>query len=293
MQGSQVLETAQATKGTLAQSAWSRFVDRVERGEIVDLAGQYVAKGTVVADHRLSRPSFDAATPAFAQHYRLSKGGEVVALAAPGKGITTNLIDPICNDCGPLGPPIPVFVSSEGVAPYSGADNPQGYIYDLKVVSTPVAHAGYTIVPADLNRGAGGGKTIYLTFTRDPSMVLYGQEKGLANSIGPVTYIDVKTIDPFIWIAPPKPPQFSYPIWNSGGVNQQYGLTELDLNAGTGGDYIYSYQQKQPYPQIPIEVGVVYGQSSSIQPPSGWDRNGVNLNKGAGGDYIYFCSKHR
>lgn len=40
------------------------------------------------------------------------------------------------------------------------------------------------------------------------------------------------------------------------------------------------------------EVGVIYGNSSSIQPPSPWVRVGSDLNKGAGGDYIYFCVKY-
>ena len=280
-----------AKKLSPAQLAWLQFVDDVERGVQVDPSGQYVAKKTIVTDHRLSRPTFDAATPAFAQHYMLQDNGKVIGVAKGGP--VANFIQP-CNPCGDGEGITTTFVSSEGKAPYSGTDNPQGYIYDLKVISTPVPRVGYTIVPADLNHGAGGGVTIYVTFTRNPSMVLYGQEKGMANSIGPVIGIDVKTIDPLIFIAEPNPPLFTYPIWNSGGTNQQYGLTQLDLNKGAGGDYIYSYQQKQSGGiPIPIEVGVVYGNSSNIQPPSGWTRNGVNLNKGAGGDYIFFCFKPR
>ncbi|MBB4600472.1 hypothetical protein HNQ93_000048 [Hymenobacter luteus] len=72
-----------------------------------------------------------------------------------------------------------------------------------------------------------------------------------------------------------------------------------DLNDGSGGRFIASYQSKDVRDGGPIEVGVIAGNSSSISPPMGWIKidnvngYGVDLNEGAGGDYIYFCIKRR
>lgn len=39
------------------------------------------------------------------------------------------------------------------------------------------------------------------------------------------------------------------------------------------------------------EITVIFGDSSGIQPPAGYEKYGVDLNQGAGGDYIYLCFK--
>jgi hypothetical protein len=74
-----------------------------------------------------------------------------------------------------------------------------------------------------------------------------------------------------------------------------FGFHQPDLNDGSAGKYIYAFQEKYegatPYPATVMEVGVIYGNSSSIVPPTGWRKIPGDLNEGAGGDYIYFVVK--
>lgn len=70
VQANQTLAAPNAVQAlTPVQAAWLRFVDRVERGEVVDPSGQYVAKATKLpmdaAGHRLTWPKHDAITPQF------------------------------------------------------------------------------------------------------------------------------------------------------------------------------------------------------------------------------------
>ncbi len=297
---------------TSVQAAWLRFVDRVERGEIIDPSGQYVAKGSNTSNigaegnTRVTRSKFDAATPEFARHYRLLANGEVTGVSDLGGSATEDDGGPtdICDGCEVPGqgiyiPPTPRFASSEGNALYSGPDNPNGYLYDIKVIASttnsastiPQPYDGYTRIPVDLNEGAGG-LYIYYVYTRNPSSVLHGPEVGLGriNSTGPVTAVQTKSRDHLI--QSPTTPSWTYgfyPIWAIGPQGNHY---ELDLNENAGGDYIYSYRTHVPN-ATPIEIGVVSGNSDQIRPPQGWERDGVDLNKGAGGSYVYLCYKYR
>jgi hypothetical protein len=294
-----------STKETV-KAAWAEFVRKVEGGKISDFTGQYVSKATkgVSADgKRVERTKNDAEK----WNIRLKK------TTVDNSNNKVVPIDPICYDpydtsCGgPIGGgggPAPVystFMSSENVAPYSGSDNLAGDIYDLKIVKggssnlTPLP--GYTIIPVDLNKGAGG-QYIYMTFTRNPSTVASsGRDDGRVTS-GPVRGIiaTANTVGAMFvsW------PYNATPIWAPGSV---WGTWEQpDLNDGAGGRFIASYQTKNEVDGGPIEVGVIAGNSSSIQPPSGWlklnnyyssSAGGCDLNERAGGDYIYFCIKRR
>jgi hypothetical protein len=289
---------------TSAQGAWLRYVERVERGEIIDPSGQYVAKGTMASvdasGHRIVRPKYDVATTAFNKHYRLGRNGKVIGVPATGNDGTTSLIDYPC-DCGELPPaPTTTFVSSEGRAPYSGADNADGYIYDLKIGhgSAQGDHDGipssYTVLYSDLNKGAGG-PFIYIGFTRVPSDASENPEAihHRPYAVGPVTEIGIvkkySYFDDYPAFGPPL-----YPVWVDTGTRDAF--AEYDLNEGVGGTYIRAYNSKQ-FGAISngqaIEVGVLSGNSSSIVPPSGWVKASTDLNENAGGDFIYFCIKAR
>lgn len=284
-----------------AQIAWLQFVEKVERGELVDPSGQYVAKGTQITGvsatgHRALRPKYDAATSAFAQHYTLHKTGKDVVVV-PSNSFTTPDNPPVpCEgpDCLTYGP-TSTFISSEGLSPYSGADNPGGYIYDLKVGRgyTQGDHDGipssYTVLCSDLNKGAGG-PFIYIGFTRVPGNVSQNPEiiyNDPYNS-GPVTLLGISKKynfnDNYSYFA-----GYSYPVWADTGM--RLGFKEYDLNQDVGGAYIHARLSKYTGWGTPIEIGVLSSNSSTAQPPIGWTRVSTDLNEGAGGDYIYFCAK--
>lgn len=94
---------------------------------------------------------------------------------------------------------------------------------------------------------------------------------------------------------------YFFDIWTPNQNPYNY-WTSIDLNAGAGGSYIYSFQSKTPFVrqqsggsvQSPafLNVGILSGNSSSIQPPTGWQKYPNDLNEGAGGDFIYFCYKY-
>lgn len=246
MAATQQLSTASVVSKNVVikQASWLRFINRVTRGEVVDPSGQYVAKGTTLAvdasDKRLARPKFDAAQPASAYFYRLDEAGEVVATpsAKAGKagkvvatssavaaGTANKFADP-CFDCGGGNPPeLTTFITSEGVVPYGGADNPNGYIWDLKIGhgSAQGDHYGipnsYTVLYSDLNKGAGGD-FIYIGFSRVPSDMSNNPEVRFNNpyAIGPVTrigivkkyyftdnYPTIASPDFSIWVDPGRP----------------------------------------------------------------------------------------
>lgn len=300
----QTLEVPPAASQSPAQAAWLRFVDRVERGEVVDPSGQYVAKGTRVAadasGHRATGPKFNAATPLLSPHYRLLADGSWVGVGV-ATGTETSVDGPIdfCEGCdtgtGQYYPPVTTtFISSEGVAPYSGSDNPNGYIYDLKIGygSSPGDHYGipnsYTVLYSDLNKGAGGDY-IYIGFNRAPSTVSENPEiiYGDPYAAGPVTVLSEIRKSSFFdrW---PSPGTYFYPGWVDTG--RRLGFEQHDLNEGAGGVYIRAYQSKYPGGN-PVEIGVLSGNSDTIQPPTGWTKASRDLNEGARGNYIYFCVK--
>ncbi|PTX22337.1 hypothetical protein C8N40_101160 [Pontibacter mucosus] len=217
--------------------------------------------------------------------------------------------DPLCpysTDCtgggGGTGipPSPPTFVSSESIGEGSYYYNSRNLIQDLKIIkgsSSSIGTSdlpGYYKIPVDLNKGAGG-KYIYLCFTRNP-------ERVVGSSSNPGAWVNDERIG---WKVPVrgivvKPqsigPANSWPnLWTPPiEMKDPLGFHCPDLNDGAGGKYIYAYQQKDSWDtSLPLvkEVGVLYGSSSSIQPPPGWVRIPQDLNEGAGGDYIYFCVK--
>jgi hypothetical protein len=189
----------------------------------------------------------------------------------------------------PPPPPAPLFRSSVGLG---GA----GAIRDLKIEkggsSSQTPLVGYTLIPLDLNKGAGG-TYIYLTFTRLETYVQEHIPAGCAIAPGPyVTAIradDYNAIDALGVKGKCLQPGYLPVVeatWSS--------LDEWkhpDLNDGAGGRYIFAWQEKGPYSPI-AEVGVIAGSSSSIACPAGWNRIDQDLNQGAGGDWIYFCYRY-
>ncbi len=254
-----------------------------------DKTGQYVSKDVQVTGYedgaeRPTRPKYDAA------------------------GIGSKYITP-CEECGPIGggttptTPTSTFVSSEGfgnsVYPNSYYYNPQNFIQDLKITKGSSSSVGtldgYYKINVDLNRGAGG-QYIYLQFTRDP-------QKVVGSNSNPGAWVNDVRIG---WMVPVRGivvesqnigPANDWPDLQTPPIEVKdiLGYHCPDLNDGSGGKYIYAYQKKDSWntglPYVK-EVGVIYGNSSAIQPPDGWERIPGDLNEGAGGDYIYFCVKY-
>ena len=330
-----------AQKDTTGTAAWLRFLARVEAGTVTDPLGQYVRKGTFVASDgqnaRPTRPKDDAT-----KRWLASLPGQ------PNSGTnTSNLMDDrleVPNDEGGGGVPYySHFSSTEMVQPYDtpptltgpGTDmkaantttshrptafytteNPNGYLYDLKIVKGPNPNRTgfndspyYHNIEIDLNEGAGG-EYIYVSFTRDPSKVQYqthsagcgyngsGGDETPRDANGnrvdlPVTYIDTEVRccnAPWNNCHGVFTPMYAplSPSLNSNGMKLP------DLNNGAGGSHIYSWLTRVPTSvNRPIELGVLAGNSVSITPPSGWIRVGSDLNNGAGGSYIFFCIKYR
>ncbi|MCB2378496.1 hypothetical protein LGH70_12925 [Hymenobacter sp. BT635] len=293
-------------------SMWTAFVQRVSEGVNSDPLGQYVAKSVQIPNEgtRPVRPKMNAEDRSWAS---------IQSLLAATRGPDVPYIQPIeptCDDysyCGGGGgggggtPTVySTFTSSEGQSMDGDpTDNPNNYIMDLELAKSSyasvAAQPGYFKLNADLNKGAGG-KYIYLCFSRkqvDP----HGY-RNLCGSIAcdklAVTKFHAEAWTQAISGADPGP-NYEH-IWNPTGTswpaNMQY--KQIDCNDGAGGKYIYCFLTKGPFPssssspvRTPIrEVGVISGNSSSIQPPSGWVRDNQDINDGAGGDYIYFCYKY-
>ena len=271
-----------------------------------DKTGQYVSKDVQVTGYedgreRPTRPKYDFGDYAAAQMAAYSAECVNCEFTLPP--------DEPCDGCGGgSGSGTTVvsdFIGSDeiggyGMYPYHFPDNINNYIQDLKVIkgsSSTIGTSdlpGYYKIPVDLNRGAGG-KYIYLCFTRDP-MKVKGSDSGLQSWVNDQMmgrYVPVKTI--------------YVRSYNVGGMNgwptncsppietkDAFGYHTPDLNDGARGKYIYAYQEKcDTYSSRPVrEVGVIYGNSSSIQPPAGWEKIPGDLNEGAGGDFIYFCVKY-
>jgi hypothetical protein len=321
-----------ATQAEL-KSAWDNFIQKVEKGEWKDAFGQYVSKSTYVksdGSERAVRPKKDASTRQFKRVTKQSDNGVVYSLMVP--------IDEPCDataiDCGGGGggggytPPSYTFISTDMVEPYNTANktsgsqkltgwdattNPQGYLYDIKIVKgtgagEPTFHgnSGYRNLSVDLNKGAGG-EYIYVSFTRNPASVEY-QTRGERDERewDYSTYPATQVHRPVTNVATqsnrlgkpseyyPNNGEFS-PMWAESAfppVNSDY-MKFPDLNDGAGGRYIFGFQSRKAYFGTPIELGVLASNSSTTPPPAGWTKVGNDLNEGAGGDYIYFCIKHR
>ncbi|WP_139252197.1 hypothetical protein [Hymenobacter psychrotolerans] len=269
--------------------AWASFLQQIEHGQAKDPLGQYVSKDTYLDfagnGPRPSRPKYNA----YSRQATVSDNGS----------IAFNYVTPCSVDGEPCtgggGSVPPTFISTEGMAPYSGPDNPNGYIYDLKLVAGPSPQpspTGYTLLNLDLNDQAGGA-SIHLTFTRNPSTVENGKEyyESKPFATGPVSDIKVMTG----CCSAPYPGLNYYDIWwyPSTGTNWGYNFWEtLDLNNGAWGSHIWSYQSKATG-RSAIEIGILSGDNDRIQPPSGWQKRPTDLNQGAGGKFIYFCVKSR
>lgn len=310
----QLLTSTEPSKASSqSQAAWLRFVERVERGEIVDPVGQYVAKGTPFAvdaeGRRILRPKYDVslrdANNGFALRSKRPAGSTAAASGPIDEPCVVQNYDP-CAPCydGPSGcggqgtpPAATVFVSSESTSTYTDPGNPNGDIYDLKIVKGELDQplAGYNKIAVNLNRGAGGA-FIFLTFTRRPSYVQLGDESGWgwnASEIsGPVRAIQAFVQPTGISIGM-KPPRGFLPVWAPNPIPGS-SWKHPDLNDGAYGQYIYAYQFKDSKYGRPIEVGVISSNTSRPVPPVGWTADYTqDLNEGAGGDYIFFCYKEK
>ncbi|MFD2721787.1 hypothetical protein ACFST9_23930 [Hymenobacter monticola] len=296
---------------TSAQAAWLRFVDEVERGERIDPVGQYVAKATWVGANaqgsRLARPKVDVALRDTRNGYSLRTGQQART------GAATDVIEEPCviqytdpcapcyegpGGCGGGGGLYSTFTTSEN-------QGGSGYIRDLKLindVNSPsrvrVTSSGYTMLDADLNKGAGGAY-IYLCFQRDQNNVLNGAEYYYNQPYSsPSDFLTNFQTQNGSLTNKPQANTYFFDIWLPNQNPYPFWATQ-DLNAGADGDYIYSYQSKTPIVNNPAggttlwpafaEIGILSGNSSTITPPAGWTKYPKDLNEGAGGDYIYFC----
>lgn len=156
------------------------------------------------------------------------------------------------------------------------------YIFDIRFkistwdhnsfrYSSPVYCDGYNNDPSfsDLNEGAGG-RYIYFYYTtidnRDLAISQFWVTTMYDSRKEPGTLTDGDTPIP----------------------TDQY----ADLNDGAGGLYVFAHALKDPGIYLKMKgLGTISGNSSAIQPPSGWEKINVDLNRGAGGPYIYFIVK--
>lgn len=291
------------TKPTEAQLAsqrnWLWYVEQLESGEATDPSGQYVRKTAVQLDG-VKRPKYDGA-----KHVQDWGFSAFMAGRVPGKPVQQP-----CSDCltrlmpvdegggGGGGGGVTVtstFTSSVG-------QGGSGVIYDLKLVANTgyttsantTPQPGYTRLISDLNKGAGGAY-IYLTFTRNQSDIKYYGPIGTNYAYGPLTKLSA-SVRSYLQ-GPPSWPTDHSPIWflnaNLGTLFNPVYIEELDLNLDCGiVDRVFAHQSKKPsFGSAISEVGVLSGNSDVIQPPTGWEKVGVDLNHGAGGDYIFLCLK--
>lgn len=162
------------------------------------------------------------------------------------------------------------------------------YVTDLYIIvgnnSMIQPPALYNKIWVDLNEGAGG-KFIYLCYTK----------YDFAQPLGGIEIYSGRERIPYPEIRDP---------WKDGVVTNSAGFDYpgIDLNWGSGGNYIYLYQTRKtgilnpyegylPWGKIK-EIGVYSSNSSSSsQVPYGWKRIPIDLNKGAGGKFIYIIYK--
>jgi len=292
------------------QAAWLQFVAEVERGERVDPLGQYVRKTNQIKrgdGQQAQRPKFEMSARQFRWVTRPSGGGRTTkGLVVSAATADCDPLAILCEGDGGGGGPTITSTFTSSVNQGGG-----GNIRDLKLIlGTPqdntvsaqrVSGAGYIKLDADLNKGCGGSY-IYLCFTRNISTVLSGLEssqvKPYSSPADIVSSLDTKHGS---FTSTPQPNLDYFEIWLP-NQNENYDWSELDLNKGAGGEYLYSYQSKTPFSRLPngagtrpraafLEIGVLSGNSSTITPPAGWQKHNQDLNEGAGGDFIYFCYK--
>jgi MAC/Perforin domain len=124
--------------------------------------------------------------------------------------------------------------------------------------------AGYTKIPYDLNKGAGG-KFLYLCYHK-ASYQPFGKNKQCINSL--VVIYGKNTPPPAGYIKIPQ-----------------------DLNEGAGGEYVYLCYRVADWSNDKAikDVTVIGGNNENVPPPYGYVKVPGDLNKGAGGDYIYVC----
>jgi hypothetical protein len=217
---------------------------------------------------RPTRPKYDAAA------------GEIGAKTVP-------VCDPCDGDGGTYTPPVQSgFISSEGKGGF-------GLIYNLQFIKDsnplPAPEQGYTRIDVDLNKGVGG-KYIYLQFTRNSDNIK-SSHPDYNYRENPVTDIIAEGFNTGLNRSPQTGYSHIYEhTCQCVTPNSWFDYKVIDLNDGAGGKYIYAYLSRWASKGTPItEVGVLYGNSSNIQPPAGWIRVNQDLNEGAGGDYIYIC----
>jgi len=142
------------------------------------------------------------------------------------------------------------------------------YVDSLVVISGGNSNimppTGYTKIPYDLNKGAGG-RFIYLCYHK-ASYQQFGTNKQCIDSL-------------VIIYGKNTPPPAGY--------------TKIpqDLNEGAGGEYVYlCYRLANWNNNVAIkDVTVVGGSNSNLPPPYGYEKVPGDLNKGAGGEFIYVC----
>lgn len=130
----------------------------------------------------------------------------------------------------------------------------------------------YLMDRVDLNKGAGGYYIYaYVTKTSDIEKAIT-DIKFSSSSSRPSGYHSFSS------------------ILYSSTANNWYPTSNVDLNDGAGGDYIYGYYKTNStsFLNEPINgLGIIYGSSASIKPPWPWEKINKDLNAGAGGDFIY------
>ncbi len=155
----------------------------------------------------------------------------------------------------------------------------------------PTLAGGYTLLPIDLNRGAGG----------DFIWIYYklGLDDGSTEGLVPVNRV--------------------YTVDTSDGEHDPYGgtLASVDLNKGAGGDFIYLYftrgfgnparcvvvwnagedNDEHNYywgPVTPVDNLVTYDPSDVVWARQHGTTSLQDLNEGSGGDFIYvgYCPDH-
>lgn len=228
------------------------------------------------------------AFPNAASSYDINKGagGKYIYLYAsrlPASGAPITDLTLVTSKTGYLSPPsggwVPVPADlndgAGGTFQYlwftKGIQKP---VLDITLVASP-SHAyqecpeNYELSSIDLNRGSGGQYIFACVRYGDTSP--YVMDLKTKSSGSPITSV-------------PSDPEFAG--YETVGLNTAPSVP-YDLNAGSGGKYIYLFQKKGFV--IPI-TGISFIASSNLitsSPSSGWEMLPQDLNKGADGAYIY------
>ena len=70
-------------------------------------------------------------------------------------------------------------------------------------------------------------------------------------------------------------------------VAPNFRLLDVDLNRGSGGQYIYLSYSKEGGGAPITDLMVIEGENAP--PPPGWGKLNQDLNEGSGGAYLYLC----